>query len=115
MAERARQVLGGISVRPAMSSATTLQARWQATATRSRARMVGMLVLAVVGLALGGQGLYATAASIVASRRQELAIRSALGGQALVWLLLRQVIVAVVMGSGTGALGIIAVQRMAPP
>ena len=76
-----------------------------------------MLVLAVIGLALGAQGVYALAASIVASRRQELAIRSALGasGRALVWLVLRQVLVAVVMGSGTGALGILAVQRMAPP
>jgi predicted permease len=115
-AERARQVLSSMPVQPEMSSATTLQARWQATATRPRARMAGTLLLALIGLALGAQGVYALAASIVTSRQQELAIRSALGasGQALVWLVLRQVIVAVVMGSGMGALGILAVHRLAP-
>ena len=115
-AERARQVLSGMPIRPEISSATTLQAQWQATATRPRARMVGTLLLAAIGLALGAQGVYALAASIVASRRQELAIRSALGasGPTLVWLVLRQVMVAVVIGAGMGALGILAVHRLAP-
>lgn len=115
-AARARQVLSSLPVRAEMSNAATLQALWQATVTRPRARMVGTLLLGLVGLLLGAQGVYALAASIVASRRQELAIRSALGasGSALVWMVLRQVIVSVVLGSGTGVAGIIAVQRLAP-
>jgi putative ABC transport system permease protein len=116
IAERARQVLSGMPVRVEMSAATTLQAGWQATATRPRARMVGMLLLALIGVGLGGQGVYALAASMVAARRRELAIRMALGatGPTLVWLLLRQLIVAVVIGSGLGVLGIFTLRRLAP-
>ena len=103
-------------VRAEMSAAMTLQAGWEATATRPRARMFGMLVLALIGIALGAQGVYALAASNVAARRQELAIRTALGASApaLVWLVLRQLIVAVVLGSSLGALSLIAVQRLTP-
>jgi putative ABC transport system permease protein len=78
--------------------------------------MVGMLLLALIGVALGAQGVYALAASNVAARQQELAIRTALGASppALVWLVLRQLIVAVTIGSGMGVAGIFAVQRLAP-
>ncbi len=116
IAARARQVLSGMPVRVEMSAATTLQAGWQATATRPRARMVGMLLLALIGVTLGAQGVYALAASNVAARQQELAIRTALGASpsALVWLVLRALIVAVTIGSGIGVAGIFAVQRLAP-
>jgi predicted permease len=116
IAERARQVLSRMPVRVEMSAATTLQAGWQATTTRPRARMVGMLLLALIGVALGAQGIYALAASNVAARQQELAIRTALGASppTLVWLVLRQLIVAVTIGSGIGVAGIFAVQRLAP-
>lgn len=116
VAARARQVLSNMPVRVEMSAATTLQAGWQATTTRPRARMVGMLLLALIGVALGAQGVYALAASNVAARRQELAIRTALGASppALVWLVLRQVIVAVTIGSALGVAGMLAVQRLAP-
>jgi putative ABC transport system permease protein len=115
-AAQARQLLSSMPVRAEMSNAATLEARWQATVTRPRARMVGTLLLGLIGLLLGAQGIYALAASIVASRRQELAIRSALGasGSALLWMVLRQVIVAVVLGLGMGVFGIIGVQRLAP-
>jgi hypothetical protein len=43
IAAHARQVLSGMPVRVEISAATTLQAGWQATTTRPRARMVGML------------------------------------------------------------------------
>lgn len=112
----ARQALERMPVRVEISNEMTLQDGWEATATRPRARMIGMLVLALIGLALGAQGVYALAASNVAARRQELAIRTALGasGSSLVWLVLRQVIVAVLVGSGAGVLGVIAVHRLAP-
>ncbi len=114
--EWARQVLSGMPVRVEMSAATTLQAAWQATASRPRARMLGMLLLALIGLALGAQGVYALAASNVAARQHELAIRTALGASppAIVWLVLRQLIVAVAVGSGFGIAGILTVQRLAP-
>jgi predicted permease len=116
IAERVRQVLSRMPDRVEMSAPTTLQDGWQATATRPRARMVGMVLLALIGVGLGTQGVYALAASMVAARRQELAIRMALGatGPALVWLVLRQLIAAVVIGSGLGVLSIVTLQRLAP-
>src|SRR5690606_5049487 len=78
VAERARELLTRMPVRSHMSSATTLQAAWQATVTRPRARMAGMLVLALVGLVLGAQGTYALSTSLVSARRHELAVRAAL-------------------------------------
>lgn len=111
-----RQVLSGMSVRAEMSPTTTLQAGWEATATRPRARMMGMLILALIGLGLGAQGVYALAASIVTARRHELAIRMALGatGPTLVWLMLRQLLVAMVTGLAVGVLGIFTLQGLAP-
>jgi predicted permease len=116
LAERARQVLDRIPVRVQMSAPTTIQAEWQATATRPRARMIGMLLLALIGAALGAQGIYALAASNVAARQQELAIRTVLGAspRALVWLVLRPLIAAVTIGSGAGVAGVFMVQRLAP-
>jgi putative ABC transport system permease protein len=116
VAEQARQVLRGTSIQVEMSAATTLQAGWQATATRPRARMLGMVLLGLIGVVLGAQGVYALAASNVAARRQELAIRTALGASepVLMWLVLRPLIVAVAIGSAIGAAGIVAMQRLAP-
>ena len=99
-----------------ISGATTLQAGWEATATRPRARMTAALLLALIGLALGAQGVHALVNSIARSRRHELAIRSALGasGHGLVWLVLRPVLTAVAAGSGAAILGVGAVQRLSP-
>lgn len=114
-AEQARQVLNGMEVRPLVSSPVTLQASWQATTTRPRVRMIGVLLLALMGLALGAQGVYALVASIVAARRQELAIRTALGAPVgeLEWFMLRQVFVAVALGVVAGIVGIVSAQRFA--
>ena len=116
IAERARQILSRIPVPLELSAATTLRAGWQATASRPRARMMGMLLLALIGVALGVQGVYALAASNVEARQQELAIRAALGASppALMWLVLRQLIVAVTIGSAIGIAGIFTVKRLAP-
>ena len=78
--------------------------------------MMGMLLLALIGVALGVQGVYALAASNVEARQQELAIRAALGASppALMWLVLRQLIVAVTIGSAIGIAGIFTVKRLAP-
>jgi putative ABC transport system permease protein len=115
-AERSRQLLNGMTVRPMVSSPATLQASWQATTTRPRVRMIGVLLLAVLGLALGAQGIYTLVASTIAARRQELAIRTALGAPAgaLEWLILGQVFVAVALGSLAGVAAILVAQRFAP-
>jgi ABC-type antimicrobial peptide transport system permease subunit len=78
--------------------------------------MIGALLLALIGLALGAQGVHALVSSITASRRRELAIRSALGASrhVLVWLVMRPVLSAVAVGSGVAVLGIGAVQRLSP-
>jgi putative ABC transport system permease protein len=116
IAERARQVLNGMPVRPIVSSAATLQASWQATTTRPRVRMIGVVLLALMGLALAAQGVYALVTSIIAARTQELAIRAALGAsdRAIVWLVLGQVFVAVALGSLAGTIAIVVVRRVAP-
>ena len=81
-----------------------MQARWQATMTRPLARMAGMLLLALLGLGLSVQGVYAVAAATAAARRHELAVRSALGGppSQLVWNVTREMVLAVMVGTGFG-------------
>jgi putative ABC transport system permease protein len=114
--ELARQVLSGLPVPVEVSAPATLQSEWEKTATRPRARMIGMALLALLGIALAAQGVYALTASNVAVRRQELAVRTALGASqpALMWLVLRPLIAAVVIGSIAGVAAIIAVERIAP-
>jgi putative ABC transport system permease protein len=114
--EHARNALREVQVPLEISNPTTIEAAWEATATRPRARMIGALLLALIGLALGAQGVHALVSSITASRRRELAIRSALGASrhVLVWLVMRPVLSAVAVGSGVAVLGIGAVQRLSP-
>jgi ABC-type lipoprotein release transport system permease subunit len=66
--------------------------------------MAGMMMLALLGLALSVQGVYAVAAGTVAARRRELAVRCALGAEAdrLAWNVTRGVLAAVIFGSGLG-------------
>ena len=96
-----RQVMAGMSVPATISDVSTLQTRWQSTLTRPLARTTGMFLLALVGLALSVQGVYAVAAGTVAARRHELAVRLALGAQPrrLVWNLTRELLLA--FGAGT--------------
>jgi putative ABC transport system permease protein len=110
--QQLRSMPGGVDV----SGSTTLQSAWYSTSTGPRARMVGMLLLALVGVALGAQGVYALAASIVAARGRELAVRSALGASrsVLVWLVLRQVLISVVIGLSIGGIAIFAASQLAP-
>jgi putative ABC transport system permease protein len=100
----APRALARMPIPATIENVATLQARWQATQTRPFARMVGMTMLAVLGLALSVQGVYAVAAGTAAARRHELAVRSALGAEAgrLAWNVTRNVLAAVVFGSGLG-------------
>ncbi|HEV2289147.1 MAG TPA: ABC transporter permease [Candidatus Acidoferrales bacterium] len=101
----APQVLAGMPIAATISDVSTMQARWQATLTRPLARMAGMLLLALLGLALSVQGVYAVAAATVAARRHELAVRSALGALPgrLAWNVTRELLLAVIAGVALGA------------
>lgn len=100
----APEVLAGMAVPTTISDISTMEARWQATLTRPLARMAGMLLLALLGLGLSVQGVYAVAAGTVAARRHELAVRSALGAEPgrLVWHITRELVFAVMTGAGFG-------------
>lgn len=109
----ARQALAGMPIPALISDVSTMQARWQATVTRPQARMVGMLLLALLGLALSIQGVYAVAAATASARRHELAVRATLGALPgrLVWSLTRDLVLAVIIGA---ALGIAASLELRP-
>ncbi|MGB6876070.1 MAG: ABC transporter permease [Candidatus Acidiferrales bacterium] len=100
----APQALAGMAIPAMVSDVSTMQARWQATLTRPLARMAGMLLLALLGLGLSVQGVYAVAAATVSARRHDLAVRSALGAQPgrLAWNVTRELVLAVLVGAGFG-------------
>jgi len=104
VATLAPQALAGMAIPAAISDVSTMQERWQATLTRPLARMAGMLLLALLGLGLSVQGVYAVAAGTVAARTHELAVRSALGAapRRLVWNVTRELLLAVIVGAGFG-------------
>ena len=104
IAALAPQALAGMAVPAVISDVSTMQSRWQATLTRPLARMAGMLLLALLGLGLSVQGVYAVAAGTVAARRHELAVRSVLGAlpTRLVWNVTRDLVLAVIAGAGFG-------------
>lgn len=100
----APQALAGMAVPASVTGAATIQQRWELDLSRPLARMVGMLLLALLGLALCAQGVYAVAAGTVEARRHELAVRSALGAPAsrLAWGVTGASVVAVAAGATAG-------------
>lgn len=109
----ASQALAGMEIPATVSDVSTIEARWRAMVTRPLARMAGMLVLALLGLGLSIQGVYAVTAATVAARRHELAVRATLGAlpSRLAWTVTRELIVAVIVGCG---LGIVAALNLRP-
>ncbi len=114
VAALAPQALAGMAIPATISDVSTMQERWQATLTRPLARMAGMLLLALLGLGLSIQGVYAVAAATVAARGHELAVRSALGAppSGLAWNVTRQLVLAVMVGSGLGVAATLEVQPL---
>ncbi len=114
VAALAPQLLAGMTVPVTVSEVYTMQERWKQTLTRPAARMAGMLLLALLGLALSIQGAYAVAAGTVTTRRRDLAIRSALGAERsdLVWSVMRGLITAVLLGVVVGLIALLGVHRV---
>jgi predicted permease len=92
--------------------ASTMEDRWQATLTRPRARMIGMLLLALAAFALSLQGIYAVIVAIGEARSHELGVRTALGAPRfrLLWAMVRDVAAAVGLGTALGIVGSWALQ-----
>ena len=62
VAALALRVLAGMPIPTTIANVATMQSRWQAKQTRPFARMAGMMMLALLGLGLSVQGVYAVAA-----------------------------------------------------
>jgi len=72
-----------------------------------------LALFAAAGLALAAVGIYGVVSFLVAQRRQELAVRMALGATraAALWLVLKQGLAMAVVGAAVGLLGAWATQR----
>jgi putative ABC transport system permease protein len=114
VAALAPQALEGMAIPAVVSDISTMEEWWQKMVTRPVARMAGMILLALLGLALSIQGVYAVAAATVSARTHELAVRSALGAPPgrLAWNVTRELILAVGMGSVCGVAAAIALRRL---
>lgn len=114
VAALARQALDGMPIPAEVSDAWTLRERWRATLTRPQARMAGMLLLALLGLGLSVQSVYAVATATVSARRHELAVRSTLGAlpRRLVWSVTRELVLAVMVGVGFGVVAALNLHRL---
>lgn len=110
----APQLLKGMATPAVVSDISTMEAWWEKTVTRPVARMAGMILLALLGLALSVQGVYAVAAATVSARRHELAVRSALGAPPgrLAWNVTQELVLAVGMGSVCGVAAAVALRRL---
>jgi len=104
VAALARQLFDGVTIPAVITDVSTMQARWQSTLTRPLARMAGMLLIGLLGLALCLQGVYAVAAGTVAARNHELAVCSALGAppSRMAWNVTRGLVLAVTAGTALG-------------
>ncbi|MGH9476623.1 MAG: ABC transporter permease [Terriglobales bacterium] len=114
VAALARQALVGTAIPATISQVRTVEAAWEATLTRPMARMVGMLLLALLGLGLSLQGVYAAATATVAARRHELAVRAVMGAapRHLAWTVTRALVLAVLGGGAAGAVGALALEPL---
>jgi predicted permease len=114
VAALAPQALKGMAIPAVVSDISTMEARWQKTVTRPVARMDGMILLGLLGLALSIQGVYAVAAATVSARTHELAVRSALGAPPgrLAWNVTSELVLAVGLGSICGVAAAMALRRL---
>lgn len=108
------QALARMATPVTISGFSTMQQHWQATLTRPLARMAGMLLLALLGFGLSVQSTYAVAAITAASRAHELAVCAALGAhpRRLAWSATRELVVAVLAGSGCGIIVTLFLRRL---
>ncbi|MGH9411642.1 MAG: ABC transporter permease [Vicinamibacterales bacterium] len=109
----APQALQGMSTPALISDVGTMEGRWLSAVSRPLARMVGMIVFALLAIGLSMEGVYASVAATLAARRHELAVRSALGAPAgrLAWSITRDIAAAALVGAG---LGVVAALDLGP-
>ncbi|HEU0368744.1 MAG TPA: ABC transporter permease [Candidatus Acidoferrum sp.] len=69
---------------------------------------------AVSGLALAGVGIYGVVSFLVAQRRQELAVRMAMGASraTVMWLVLKKSLTMAAVGAAAGLLGAVSAQKL---
>lgn len=96
-----------------ISGSSTVAELWAQALTRPRARMDGMLLVTLLTLGLGIQGIYVTGTWMVQARRHELAVRLALGANPghLAALVLSQVVLPAAAGAAAAG---VAVPLLAP-
>ncbi|HYL63078.1 MAG TPA: ABC transporter permease [Candidatus Methylomirabilis sp.] len=110
----APQLLEGMAIPAVISDISTMEAWWQKMVARPVARMAGMFLLGLLGLALSIQGVYAVAAATVSARTHELAVRSALGAPpgSLAWTVTQELVLSVGLGSVCGVAAAMALRRV---
>lgn len=79
VAREVRSLVAGLPTDLEVSAGSTIAELWGQALTRPRARMDGMLLVTLLTLGLGIQGIFVTGAWMVQARRQELAVRLSLG------------------------------------
>jgi ABC-type lipoprotein release transport system permease subunit len=79
VAREARALVAALPTNPEVSGSSTIAELWGQTLTRPRARMDGMLLVTLLTLGLGIQGIFVSGMWMVQVRRRELAVRLTLG------------------------------------
>jgi len=113
VAREVRSLAAALPTNPAVSGSSTMAELWGQTLTRPRARMDGMLLVTLLTLGLGIQGIFVSGMWMVQVRRQELAVRITLGANPghLAVLVLSQVALPAAAGAVAGG---VAMPLLAP-
>ncbi|HVS13594.1 MAG TPA: ABC transporter permease [Thermoanaerobaculia bacterium] len=108
-----RSVLGELDPELPISGATTLRELLRAETVRAELSALLLALAAAGALAIGSVGLFGVLSYLVALRRHELGIRTALGAARgdLAALVLRHAAILVALGLVTGALATLALSR----
>ena len=110
----AREAIGGIDPTVPIYQVRSMEQRLQASVAQARFNTLLMLLLGGSGLLLSAIGVYGVIAYFVTERRQEIAIRMALGarGADVVRMVVRQGMQPVVLGLAIGVSGAYGASRV---
>ena len=109
-----RETVARIDPQVAVDDVRTLSSEIEASVADSRFTTFLLSAFALVGLLLGGIGVYGVIAAMVEERRHELGVRAALGAtpRTLRHQVLLQALMLALMGIGLGALGSLGATRL---